>query len=90
MGIGMLALFGQEDDFSLHSGSPSCLQSYESVMSDFQIKRTGITSQVHNFMYIYTLTTNRIMITDAQVFTALVIALISGLLAIRLGTRLYI
>ena len=51
MGIGMLALFGQEDDFSLHSGSPSCLQSYESVMSDFQIKRTGITSQVHNFMY---------------------------------------
>jgi photosystem I reaction center subunit XII len=30
------------------------------------------------------------MITDAQVFTALVIALISGLLAIRLGTRLYI
>jgi photosystem I reaction center subunit XII len=41
-------------------------------------------------MYIYTLTTNRIMITDAQVFTALVIALISGLLAIRLGTRLYI
>jgi photosystem I reaction center subunit XII len=30
------------------------------------------------------------MITDAQVFTALVIALVSGLLAIRLGTKLYI
>jgi photosystem I reaction center subunit XII len=30
------------------------------------------------------------MITDAQVFTALVIALISGILAIRLGTKLYV
>lgn len=30
------------------------------------------------------------MITDTQVFTALVIALVSGVLAIRLGARLYI
>lgn len=30
------------------------------------------------------------MITDTQVFGALVLALVSGLLAIRLGTKLYI
>jgi photosystem I reaction center subunit XII len=30
------------------------------------------------------------MITDTQVFVALVIALISGLFAIRLGARLYV
>ena len=29
------------------------------------------------------------MITDTQIFIALVLALISGLLAIRLGTKMY-
>jgi photosystem I reaction center subunit XII len=33
---------------------------------------------------------NLIMITDTQIFIALVLALISALLAIRLGTKLYV
>ena len=38
---------------------------------------------------LYKKNNNRKMITDTQIFIALVLALISALLAIRLGTKLY-